>query len=95
MVKLHIAGITALSLCISSCARVPQGSEEHVASIVQERIGKKVQWNNVCYEDPRITCRIQDLVSQPINIESAIQIALLNNPEVQATFEEVGIALQI
>lgn len=92
MAKLHVIGITALSLVISSCARLPQGSEEHVAGIVQERIGKEVLWNNTCYEDPRITCYIQDLASQSINIESAVQIALLNNPEVQATFEEIGIA---
>jgi hypothetical protein len=50
MIKLQIIGITTLSLFISSCARIPQGSEEHVAGIVQERIGKEVQWNNICYE---------------------------------------------
>jgi len=92
MAKLHVIGITALSFVITSCARLPQGSEEHVAGIVQERIGKEVLWNNTCYEDPRITCYIQDLASQSISIESAVQIALLNNPEVQATFEEIGIA---
>lgn len=92
MAKLQIIGITTLSLFVSSCARVPQGSEEQVAGIVQERIGKEVQWNNTCYEDPRINCYIQDLSSQPISSESAVQIALLNNPEVQAIFEEIGIA---
>lgn len=92
MTKLHIIGFTTLSIFISSCARIPQGSEEHVAGIVQERIGKEVQWNKACYEDPRINCYVQDLASQPISIESAVQIALLNNPEVQAIFEEIGIA---
>lgn len=92
MARLQVIGITALSLFISSCARVPQGSEEQVAGIIQERIGKDVLWNHTCYEDPRVACYIQDLVFQPISIESAVQIALLNNPEVQATFEEIGIA---
>ena len=92
MPKLQVVGIAALSLFISSCARVPQGSEEQVASMMQERIGKTVMWNQTCYEDPSVEIYIQDLVSQPINIESAVQIALLNNPEVQATFEEIGIA---
>lgn len=92
MNKLQLIGITTLSLFISSCTRVPQGSEEQVAGIVQERIGKEVQWNQSCYEDPRVASYIQDLVFQPISIESAVQIALLNNPKVQATFEEIGIA---
>ena len=93
MAKLHVIGITALlPLFISSCARMPQGSEEQVAGMVQERIGKTVMWNNTCYEDPRVANYIQDLAFQPISIEAAVQIALLNNPEVQATFEEIGIA---
>lgn len=93
MPKLNVIGVTALlSLFISSCARVPHGSEEQVAGIVQERIGKEVLWNRTCYEDPRIASHVQDLVFQPISIESAVQIALLNNPKVQATFEEIGIA---
>lgn len=93
MAKLQVIGITALlPLIISSCARVPQGSEEHVAGIVQERIGKEVVWNQTCYEDPCVSNYIHNLILQPINIESVVQIALLNNPEVQATFEEIGIA---
>lgn len=93
MPKLKIIGITALlPLIISSCARVPHGSEEQVAGIVQERIGKEILWNRTCYEDPRVASYVQDLVFQPISIESAVQIALLNNPKVQATFEEIGIA---
>lgn len=93
MTKLYVIGITALlPLFISSCARVPQGSEEQVAGMMEERIGKAVMWNHTCYEDPSVAIHIQDLVSQPISIESAVQIALLNNPEIQATFEEIGIA---
>jgi cobalt-zinc-cadmium efflux system outer membrane protein len=92
MAKLQVIGITALSLFISSCAHVPQGSEEQVAGMMQERIGKTVMWNRTCYEDPCVTSYVQNLVYQPINIESAVQIALLNNPQVQATFEEIGIA---
>lgn len=93
MAKLHVMGITALlPFFISSCARVPQGSEQQVAGMMQERIGKAVRWTHTCYEDPNVTSYVQNLVSLPINSESAVQIALLNNPEVQATFEEIGIA---
>lgn len=92
MAKLQFLGIATLLLFISSCTHVPKDSEEQVADIVQKRIGKEVQWNQTCYEDPGVAGYIQDLLFQPISIESAVQIALLNNPEVQATFEEIGIA---
>ncbi|MFI5343325.1 MAG: TolC family protein [Chlamydiales bacterium] len=81
-----------LSLVVSSCSPVPRGGEEQVAGIVQERVGKEVQWNQNGYEDLRVTAYIQDLVSQLLTVESAIEIALLNNPEIQAIFEEIGIA---
>lgn len=84
-----IGAIASLSIFVSSCARIPKGSEEQVAGIVQQRIGKEVIWNHGCYEDPCILTYIKDLLSQPITIESAIQIALLNNPEVQAIFSRL------
>jgi len=93
MTKLQMIGITSLlSIFVSSCTHVPRGNEEQVAGIVQERIGKEVVWNQSGYGDPRITNYIQDLAFQPITVESGIQIALLNNPKIQATFEEIGIA---
>ncbi|MBA3722040.1 MAG: TolC family protein [Parachlamydiaceae bacterium] len=93
MTKLQVMGITSLlSLFVSSCTHVPRGSKEQVAGIVQERIGKEVVWNQSGYEDPCITNYIQDLTFQPITVESAIQIAVLNNPKIQATIEEIGIA---
>lgn len=92
MAKLHVVEIIAFSLFISSCARVPYGSEEQVAGILQERIGKEVLWNHSCYEDSCIKDYLQELVYQTLTSESVVQIALLNNPQIQATFEELGIA---
>lgn len=93
MIKLQIIGTaTLLSIFVSSCTQVPRGTEDQVAGIVQQRLGKEVQWNQNCYEDLPVATYIQDLVSQPITIESAIQIALLNNPGIQAIFEDLGIA---
>lgn len=93
MTKLQkIKAAVLLSMFVSSCTPAPDGNEEHVVGIVGQRLGKEVQWNRSCDEDLRIAEHIQDLLSQPMTIESAIQIALLNNPEIQAIFEEVGIA---
>lgn len=82
----------ASAILFSSCTRIPQGDEDQVASLVQERIDKDVYWNKECYEDPLIKAYIQDLINQPSSSESIVQVALLNNPEIQTTFEELGIA---
>lgn len=92
MLTMKFTAILALSLFVSGCAPVLKENESKVAEIMKKRIGKEISWNNTCYADPRIECFIQELVSCPIDVESAVQIALLNNPEVQAIFEDIGIA---
>lgn len=82
------------SLCLLcfGCTRVPQTDDRRVASIVENKIDKEVRWNQECNADEQVHCAVQGLFQQPLTIDSAVQIALLNNPEIQAIFEEIGIA---
>ncbi len=75
---------------LSGCARTADRTAQQVADIVQERTGAAV--DRCGYQDPQITNYILTLLDQPLTSESAIQIALLNNPEVLALYEEVNIA---
>ncbi|QLH35699.1 MAG: hypothetical protein HWD61_05805 [Parachlamydiaceae bacterium] len=43
-------------------------------------------------EEEAIQCFIQELLSQELSVDQAVQIALLNNPKIQAAFEEIGVA---
>lgn len=70
-------------ILISSCTRVPD-SAVCVSELVGERVGKMVQWNECC--------DIQGFLEQELTVDAAVQVALLNNPQIQATFEEVGIS---
>lgn len=82
-------------LCLLSfgCTRVPQINDDNgVSALVNSRIDKEAYWNQGCYEDERIYCAIQTLLHQELTAESAMQIALLNNPRIQEMFEEIGIA---
>lgn len=88
----EIGTAALVAILVSGCTHLPKGSEEQVANVVQEKIAKDVVWQQIGYADPCITSYVRDLIRQPITIESAIQIALLNNPEIQATLEEIGIA---
>lgn len=60
--------------------------------MVDERIQKCVEWQNPCCIDEEIEETISCLLSQELTVDSAIQIALLNNPNIQVSFEQIGIA---
>lgn len=78
----------SLMLFAASCVRVPEADDKEVASLVQERIDKQVSW----HKDERVLSSIDHLLKQQLECAAAIQIALLNNPRIQASFEGLGIA---
>lgn len=78
-------------LC-SACTRMPQADDCRISSLVEERITKKVHWKQGTIEDQQVQCCLEHLLLQDLNVDTAIQIALLNNPDIQANFEELGIA---
>ena len=80
-----------LALLAAGCA-TPGGSLERVQETVGTRSGKRVHWNRGGPEDAQIEQRVQSLLRRQLTVSSAVQIALLNNRELQARFEEIGIA---
>lgn len=81
------------TLGLASCATVPtQAGYVHVAHLVSERTGQKTHWNQGAPEDVEIARRVADLLKQDLTEESTVQIALLNNKALQATYEELGVA---
>lgn len=86
-----LMGILGLLLC-NGCTRVPQANDCQVASIVNNKIDKRVHWNQGCSADDQVYYAVQRLLQEELDIDSAVQIALLNNPKIQEIFEEIGIA---
>lgn len=70
----------------------PKASFDRVQGAVAERTGKRVEWNHGGAEDSQIQQSVQNLLQQKLTAERAVQIALLNNRDLQARFEEIGIA---
>lgn len=81
-----------LLIFFSSCSRAPQEDGSWVSSKISERIDKEVTWYRGGKEEFLIQERIQSLLAKELYADEAVQIALLNNPSIQATFEEIGIA---
>jgi cobalt-zinc-cadmium efflux system outer membrane protein len=82
-----IAALIALPGCLA-----PDASLDRVQSTISKRIGKRVYWNRGGPEDAQIAQGVHDLLRRPLTADRAVQVALLNNRELQARFEEIGIA---
>src|SRR6266851_3393934 len=78
---------------IAGCAHVdPNPAFQELANAVHLRTGKRVQWNRGTAEDAQAQAAVAPLLSRPLTADSAVQVALLNNHNLQATYEELGIA---
>src|SRR5437867_7189332 len=77
----------------AGCAHVdPNPAFRELANTVHLRTGKRVQWNRGSAEDAQAQSAVASLLSRPLTADSAVQIALLNNHNLQATYEDLGIA---
>ena len=80
-------------LLLSACATVRPGEGfSEVQEIVKERSGKEIRWNQGTAADAEAEARVDSLLEAELTSESAVQIALLNNRDLQAVYEELGVA---
>ncbi|HVZ36439.1 MAG TPA: TolC family protein [Polyangiaceae bacterium] len=79
-----VLGTAALG-CVSADA-----SYADVRRLVSERTGKDVRWQ-ARESEPR-DGPARELLAKPLTADAAVQVALLDNAEVQAAFEDLGVA---
>jgi len=78
---------------LTGCASVPkEAGFPDVQNIIEQRIGRRVHWNQSTSEDAAVVDAVRSMLQQELSIDEAVQIALLNNRSLQATYEELGIA---
>jgi outer membrane protein TolC len=81
------------ALALSGCATFSRdGGFDSVARTTQERLGKEVRWTRTREEQAKTDRQTAQLLEQPLSVDDAVQIALLNNGTLQASFEELGIS---
>ena len=81
-----------LSLSAGCASFTPQLGFQDVNEDFRQRTGNYIYWNNGSEEDKKVEQEIARLLSSEINVESATQVALLNNRGLQATFQDLGLA---
>src|SRR5438128_2797613 len=91
--KLRELFLLSGTVALAGCAHVdPNPAFQELANTVHLRTGKRVQWNRGSAEDAEAQAATASLLSRPLSAGSAVQVALLNNHRLQATYEELGIA---
>ena len=81
--------VVALSGCASFSTDDGFGPVEQVA---KDRLGKQITWARSDADRVAIDKRVTQLLEQPLSADDAVQIALLNNRGLQASFSELGIS---
>lgn len=78
---------------LSGCATLaPDAGFGEVQSTAKERLNKELKWAKTEEDRKAIDERVASLLKKEVTVDEAVQIALLNNPGLQATYYELGIA---
>src|ERR1700758_1848438 len=85
------SSILALTIPAGS-AREKEAAFQGVQQSLQERSGKTVRWEEDQAAHEQILQEVRKLLRKPLTVDTAVQIALLNNRSLQATFEEIGLS---
>jgi cobalt-zinc-cadmium efflux system outer membrane protein len=85
------SSILAMTLPAAS-AREKDETFQGVQQSVQERTGKTVRWEEDQAAHEQTLRDVRLLLRKPLTAETAVQIALLNNRSLQATFEDIGLS---
>ena len=91
MMRMTVAAAAALLL--AGCASFSEdGGFNRVSELTKERTGQSTTWQRGAGEADTAKLRVAELLKQPLTAEAAVELALLNNRGLQASFSELGVA---
>ena len=87
------AAVAVAALFLAGCASFSEdGGYGKVADLTRERTGQAATWQRSADESDTAKARVNELLKQPLTAEAAVEVALLNNRGLQASFGELGVA---
>lgn len=85
--------IAVSALVLAGCATFSQdGGLDTVSSITKERTGQAVKVTKSGSDNAANDTLVNQLLAQPLTADTAVQIALNNNKDLQASLTELGVA---
>src|SRR5262249_13802264 len=89
----RLLGVAMSVTLLAGCASVdPRPAFDDVSRTVADRTKAHAEWSRGGEEASAAHQTVAKLLESPLSVESAVQIAFLNSPSLQATFEELGIS---
>ena len=81
-------------MCLASgCTSLrPQGGFDRVDAMVAERTGARIRWDQGTAADSLVADTVRVLLAGDLTAERAVQVGLLRNRDLQALYEDLGIA---
>lgn len=86
------SSVFALVAALGGCASLPDGGMSLPAKLANSELHKEVVALRTDAEKAHASTKVAGLARRPLNAESAVQIALLNNRGLQAAYNELGVA---
>ena len=85
--------LCVLMLVLGGCASFSaDGGFGVIETAAKERLGKDLHWARTAQSGELAAQRVSELLAKPLTLDDAMQVALLNNRGLQASFDELGIA---
>lgn len=88
----YLAASLAIASVLTGCTVPRDAGFTDVSELTQERLGRRVDWNRGSPQDQEARQAIEELLDEPLTADAAVQVALLNNRRLQATYEDLGVA---
>ena len=84
--------LLAMAAVVGGCASFsPDGGFGSVQQTAKDRLGKDLVIVKSDADQDTIARRVGELMAKPLMVDDAVQVALLNNRGLQATYQELGI----
>jgi cobalt-zinc-cadmium efflux system outer membrane protein len=82
-----------LVVALTGCASVNLGAGfPEVRSMVEERASARITWNRGTDLDTEAAGQLDALLHKTLSVEDAVQVAMLNNRDLQALYADLGVA---
>ena len=83
---------TVLSAAVGCAGTSPAPAFRDVAARVQERGGQPIRWAQATPEDAQLDAAVRALLGRDLGVDGAVQVALLRNRSLVATYEELSVS---
>lgn len=88
-----LMALVSASFVLGGCATFSKdGGLGGVQQTTQQHIKQEVVWPKTEAEQSKISDRVKELLQQRMDVDCAVQIALLNNKGLQASFYQLGVS---